>query len=145
MYFILFYFILFYFIFFFENPTFSNRSRTRSDKMAGTAAATATRDVETELKRRVAYLPGGRDRSGQSLIVVPIDPPPAGLCGAVSSSSSHQTASNSSSSSSGNAHHHGRTQLNDSFDSDSRLMTRGEEERCQDLDRVLRYLLPIAL
>ena len=88
----------------------------------------ATRDVETELKRRVAYLPGGRDRSGQSLIVVPIDPPPAGLCSAAAASSTLQ-----------------RQQLNDSFDSESRLMTRGEEERCQDLDRVLRYLLPIAL
>ena len=89
----------------------------------------ATRDVETELKRRVAYLPGGRDRSGQSLIVVPIDPPPAGLCSAAASASSTLQ----------------RQQLNDSFDSESRLMTRGEEERCQDLDRVLRYLLPIAL
>ena len=105
-----------------------------------------TRDIESELKRRVAYLPGGRDRSGQSLIVVPIDPPPAGLCGAggaVGSSSS--TANNSSSSGRSQQHNqHGR-ELNDSFDSDSRLMTRGEEERCQDLDRVLRYLLPIAL
>lgn len=105
-----------------------------------------TRDIESELKRRVAYLPGGRDRSGQSLIVVPIDPPPAGLCGAggaVGSSSS--TANNNSSSGRSQQHNqHGR-ELNDSFDSDSRLMTRGEEERCQDLDRVLRYLLPIAL
>ena len=90
----------------------------------------ATRDVETELKRRVAYLPGGRDRSGQSLIVVPIDPPPAGLCSAAAASSTLQRQ---------------QQQLNDSFDSESRLMTRGEEERCQDLDRVLRYLLPIAL
>lgn len=91
----------------------------------------ATRDVETELKRRVAYLPGGRDRSGQSLIVVPIDPPPAGLCSAAASASSTLQRQ--------------QQQLNDSFDSESRLMTRGEEERCQDLDRVLRYLLPIAL
>lgn len=97
--------------------------------------AAPTRDVETELKRRVAYLPGGRDRSGQPLIIVPIDPPPTGLCG---SSASHPAPSSAN---------HGRfRELNDSFDSsDPRLMTRGEEERCQDLDRVLRYLLPIAL
>jgi hypothetical protein len=95
----------------------------------------------------VAYLPGGRDRSGQSLIVVPIDPPPAGLCGAaVGSSSSSSSTTTTGNNSGGRSHHnqHSR-ELNDSFDSDSRLMTRGEEERCQDLDRVLRYLLPIAL
>lgn len=96
----------------------------------------ATRDVESELKRRVAYLPGGRDRSGQSLIVVPIDPPPAGLCGGVASSNPTPN---------GRSTHPNRAEFNDSFESDSRLMTRGEEERCQDLDRVLRYLLPIAL
>ena len=106
----------------------------------------ATRDIESELKRRVAYLPGGRDRSGQSLIVVPIDPPPAGLCGAGGAVGSSSSTANSSGSSGRSQQHnqHGR-ELNDSFDSDSRLMTRGEEERCQDLDRVLRYLLPIAL
>lgn len=82
----------------------------------------STRELEPELKRRVAYLPGGRDRSGLPIIVVPIDPPPGGLCG-------HPSNNPKSS--------------NDSFDSDARI-TRGEEERCQDLDRVLRYLLPIA-
>lgn len=118
--------------------------------------AAATRDVETELKRRVAYLPGGRDRSGQPIIVVPIDPPPAGLCaGGVSSSNHghhsqssahHNNHSNSNNSSSRSTQHaNQRADLNDSFESDWRLMTRGEEERCQDLDRVLRYLLPIAL
>ncbi|EFX70504.1 hypothetical protein DAPPUDRAFT_256995 [Daphnia pulex] len=103
-----------------------------------------TRDIESELKRRVAYLPGGRDRSGQSLIVVPIDPPPAGLCGASAAvgSSSPATGSNNSRSHHHHHHHHqhqtsSSRELNDSFDSDSRLMTRGEEERCQDLDRVL--------
>jgi hypothetical protein len=106
-----------------------------------------TRDIESELKRRVAYLPGGRDRSGQSLIVVPIDPPPAGLCGASAAVGSSSTATGSSNNSRSHHHHHQTSsrELNDSFDSDSRLMTRGEEERCQDLDRVLRYLLPIAL
>ncbi|KAK4037026.1 hypothetical protein OUZ56_029070 [Daphnia magna] len=105
-----------------------------------------TRDIESELKRRVAYLPGGRDRSGQPLIVVPIDPPPAGLCGAGGAvgSSASTTANNNNNNNSRAPNQHGR-ELNDSFDSDSRLMTRGEEERCQDLDRVLRYLLPIAL
>lgn len=84
----------------------------------------STRDVESELKRRVAYLPGGRDRAGLPIVVVPIDPPPGGLC-------------------SGHAAPSARHGANDSFDGEAR-MTRGEEERCQDLDRVLRYLLPIA-
>lgn len=104
---------------------------------------TATRDVESELKRRVAYLPGGRDRSGLPLIVVPIDPPPAGLCAGVVGSAA--TSSNNGRAHQQNHNHQHNRELNDSFDSDSRLMTRGEEERCQDLDRVLRYLLPIAL
>lgn len=89
----------------------------------------SARDVETELKRRVAYLPGGRDRSGLAIVVVPIDPPPGGLCG---------HAANSPASAKGN-----RDAGVESADGDAR-MTRGEEARCQDLDRVLRYLLPIA-
>ncbi len=83
----------------------------------------STREVESELKRRVAYLPGGHDRSGVPIIVVPIDSLPPGLCH--SSDCSPLDVG-----------------LNDSFDESE---ARTEDERCADFDRVLRYLLPIAL
>lgn len=93
----------------------------------------STREVESELKRRVAYLPGGHDRSGSPIIIVPIDSLPPGLCGAGANHSPTDAMRMCSD-----------ADLNDSFDSESRL-SRSEEERCLDLDRVLRYLLPIAL
>ena len=86
----------------------------------------STREVESELKRRVAYLPGGHDRSGVPIIIVPIDSLPPGLC--------HPSAPADCSPLD--------AELNDSFEEGE---VRSEEERCADLDRVLRYLLPIAL
>lgn len=73
--------------------------------------------------RKVAYLPGGQDRAGVPLLVVPVGPDVAHLCHASES---------------------GKKQHNDSFESEMTHLTRDEEEHCQDLDRVLRYLHYVA-
>lgn len=111
------------------------------------------RDLEAELMRRVAYLPGGKTQSGLPLIVVPIDTPPSGLCGTASTggplSSSLSPGSSGTSPSTtlqsptaiASAN---KELLNESFDSCAARLGRSEEEHCRDLDRVLRYLLPIA-
>jgi len=88
--------------------------------------------------RRVAYLPGGNTSSGLPLIVVPIDTPPSGLCSGSSSVPSSSSSSSPQVSSAANK------ELNESFDSCAARLGRTEEEHCRDLDRVLRYLLPIA-
>lgn len=84
------------------------------------------REIEVELKRRVAYLTGGKDRAGVPIIVVPVGANSTGLCRRTDSQESQRAPKN---------HQH-----NESFDSDINHPTRDEEGLCQDLDRVLRYL-----
>ena len=120
---------------------------------------TSGREIESELKRRVAYLPGGRDRNGLPLIVVPISPPSSGLCSSLSQHSHPSTIIHQ------NNNNNKKEEADESFDSSDGLdglrgsmqnianpaaytggngRTCREEEHCADLDRVLRYLLPIA-
>jgi hypothetical protein len=79
-------------------------------------------EIEGELMRKVAYLPGGQDRAGVPLIIVPVGADVARLCQVTDNTRTH----------------------NDSFDSELTQLTRDEEEHCQDLHRVLRYLHYVA-
>ena len=87
------------------------------------------REIEAELKRRVAYLAGGKDRAGVSLIVVPVGTDSAGLCHWDSSAGAKESPRIAPPSAG-----------DDWFDAQGTALTRSEEEHCQDLDRVLRYL-----
>ena len=83
---------------------------------------TSAREIEKELMRKVAFLPGGKDRAGVPLVVVPVGPDVSRLCQVTESKGGH----------------------NESFESDLTQLTRDEEEHCQDLHRVLCYLHHVA-
>lgn len=75
-------------------------------------------EVESELSRQVAYFPGGKDRTGVPIIIVPVGPDVSRLC--------HVAEDDKL--------------CNESFSSDATQLTRNEEEHCQDLHRILLYL-----
>ena len=52
------------------------------------------RDIEAELMRKVAYLPGGQDRAGVPLLVVPVGPDVAHLCHASESGKTNKQPTN---------------------------------------------------